>query len=114
MTLRETSTLKRRVASRDATIAKLRAQLAEHEERERNAWQRDERQWPAHVAGYTCRRAVEGAARKHGARLGVVFCTLLARRLRAVDTRDGVLDAASAWRLVETWAREGVRRRVTT
>lgn len=98
-------------------IAALRRSLAASQRRERelrDAWQRDERQWATHVAGYTCRRAVEGAARKHGARLGVVFCTLLARRLRAVDTRDGVLDAASAWRLVETWAREGVRRRVTT
>lgn len=111
MTLRETSTLKRRVASRDATIAKLRAQLAEHEERERNAWQRDERQWPAHVAGYTCRRAVEGAARKHGTTLGPTFRVLLVRRLREVDTHGGVLDAGTATRLVETWAHEGVRAR---
>lgn len=96
---------------RDATIAKLKAQLAELAERERTAWQRDERQWPAHVADYTCRKAVENGARKHGTTLGPTFRTLLARRLRAVDTRDGVLDAASAWRLVETWAREGVRRK---
>ena len=98
-------------------IAALRRSLAAAQRRERelrDAWQRDERQWGAHVEGYTCRRAVEGAARKHGARLGVVFQSLLARRLRAVDTRDGVLDAATAWRLVETWSAEGVRRRVTT
>lgn len=95
-------------------IAALRRSLAASQRRERelrNAWQRDERQWSAHVEGYACRKAVEGAARKHGATLGVVFQSLLARRLRAVDTRDGVLDAATAWRLVETWAREGVRRK---
>ena len=95
-------------------IAALRRSLtaAQRRERElRDAWQRDETQWAAHVDGYACRRAVECAARKHGAKLGVVFCTLLARRLRAVDTRGGVLDAATATRLVETWAREGVRAR---
>lgn len=95
-------------------IAALRRSLAASQRRERelrDAWRRDETQWAAHVAGYACRKAVEGAARKHGATLGVAFRTLLARRLRAVDTRDGVLDAATAWRLVETWSREGVRAR---
>lgn len=92
-----------------ATIARLRKQLAAAE----SAWRNDPRTQAVHVEGYAHRRAIEASARKHGATLGAAFCELLAARLVAVDVdRDGArptLDTARA--LVAQWAREGVRLR---
>lgn len=90
-----------------ATIARLRAQLAAAE----SAWQRDPRLWSIHAEGYTCRRAVENAARKHN--LGAQWREVLAARLVEVDVdRDGLRPTMETARsLVETWAREGQRVR---
>ena len=90
-----------------ATIARLRAQLAAAE----SAWQRDPRLWSIHAEGYTCRRAVENAARKHN--LGAAWREVLAARLVEVDVdRDGLRPTMETARsLVETWAREGQRVR---
>lgn len=90
-----------------ATIARLRAQLAAAE----SAWQRDPRLWAIHAKGYTCRRAVENAARKHN--LGAAWREILAVRLVVVDVdRDGLRPTMETARsLVETWAREGQRVR---
>lgn len=79
------------------------------------AWQHDPAAWPEHVAGYTCRVAIMGAARKHGERLGIAFRVLLVRRLMAVDVdRDGGRpDGATATRLVEGWHQQGVIERAT-
>ena len=90
-----------------ATIARLRAQLAAAE----SAWQRDPRLWSIHAEGYTCRRAVETAARKHN--LGAAWREVLAARLVEVDVdRDGLRPTMDTARnLVETWAREGQRVR---
>lgn len=90
-----------------ATIARLRAQLAAAE----SAWQRDPRLWSIHAEGYTCRRAVENAARKHN--LGAAWREVLAARLVEVDVdRDGLRPTMDTARnLVETWAREGQRVR---
>ena len=68
------------------TIAKLRRQLAAalaRAERAETAWQRDPELWPHHVKGYSCRRVIEAAARKHGRALGPVFRALLVDRLVA-------------------------------
>ena len=74
----------------------------------RDDWRFYPAQWAEHVDGYTHRRAVEAAARKHGRALGCSFLVLLARRLRVVDVRDGMtLDGATAWALVERWSVEG-------
>jgi len=90
-----------------ATIARLRAQLAAAE----SAWQRDPWLWSIHAEGYTCRRAVENAARKHN--LGAAWREVLAARLVEVDVdRDGLRPTMETARsLVETWAREGQRVR---
>ena len=90
-----------------ATIVRLRAQLAAAE----SAWQRDPRLWSIHAEGYTCRRAVENAARKHN--LGAAWREVLAARLVEVDVdRDGLRPTMDTARnLVETWAREGQRVR---
>ena len=90
-----------------ATIVRLRAQLAAAE----SAWQRDPRLWSIHAEGYTCRRAVENAARKHN--LGAAWREVLAARLVEVDVdRDGLRPTMETARsLVETWAREGQRVR---
>lgn len=74
------------------------------------AWQADGRLMEHHVDGYPHRRAVERAARKHGARMGDSYRMLLAVRLRLVDVdpRDGSRPTLmSCVRLVEAWAREG-------
>jgi len=70
-------------------------------------WRTDPRLWEPHVDGYRHRRAVERAARKHGAALGDNFCALLAARLTVVDTHGGRLTPQSAHRTVAGWAREG-------
>ena len=90
-----------------ATIARLRAQLAAAE----SAWQRDPRLWSIHAEGYTCRRAVENASRKHN--LGAAWREVLAARLVEVDVaHDGTRPTMDTARnLVETWAREGQRVR---
>ena len=91
-----------------ATIARLRAQLAAAE----SAWQRDPRLWSIHAEGYTCRRAVENAARKHN--LGAAWQEVLAARLVAVDVdRDGMRPTMDTARnLVARWSESGpaVRR----
>jgi len=92
-----------------ATIARLRAQLAAAE----SAWQRDPRLWSAHVEDYAHRRAIEASARKHGATLGAAFCELLAARLVAVDVdRDGARPTMETARvLIAQWSAEGPRLR---
>lgn len=91
-----------------ATIARLRAQLAAAE----SAWQRDPRLWSIHAEGYTCRRAVENAARKHN--LGAQWREVLAARLVEVDVdRDGLRPTMdTALNLVARWSESGpaVRR----
>lgn len=91
-----------------ATIARLRAQLAAAE----SAWQRDPRLWAIHAEGYTCRRAVENAARKHN--LGAQWREVLAARLVEVDVdRDGMRPTMdTALNLVARWSESGpaVRR----
>lgn len=91
-----------------ATIARLRAQLAAAE----SAWQRDPRLWSIHAEGYTCRRAVENAARKHN--LGAAWREVLAARLVEVDVdRDGMRPTMdTALNLVARWSESGpaVRR----
>lgn len=91
-----------------ATIARLRAQLAAAE----SAWQRDPRLWSIHAEGYTCRRAVENAARKHN--LGAQWREVLAARLVEVDVdRDGMRPTMdTALNLVARWSESGpaVRR----
>lgn len=99
-------------------IAILRRSLAAAKRREavaRDAWQRDHSQWQAHVDGYTCRRAVENAARKHGAQLGPVFREMLAARLCVVDVApDGSTPTIqTAVRLVARWSSEGARVEVS-
>ena len=90
-----------------ATIARLRAQLAAAE----SAWQRDPRLWAIHAKGYTCRRAVENAARKHN--LGVAWREVLAARLVEVDVaHDGTRPTIETARaLVAQWSAEGPRVR---
>ena len=90
-----------------ATIARLRAQLAAAE----SAWQRDPRLWAIHAEGYTCRRAVENAARKHN--LGVAWREVLAARLVEVDVaHDGTRPTIETARaLVAQWSAEGPRVR---
>ena len=90
-----------------ATIARLRAQLAAAE----SAWQRDPRLWSIHAEGYTCRRAVENAARKHN--LGAAWREVLAARLVEVDVdRDGLRPTMETARnLVAQWSAEGPRVR---
>lgn len=90
-----------------ATIARLRAQLAAAE----SAWQRDPRLWSIHAEGYTCRRAVENAARKHN--LGAAWREVLAARLVEVDVdRDGLRPTMDTARnLVAQWSAEGPRVR---
>ena len=90
-----------------ATIARLRAQLAAAE----SAWQRDPRLWSIHAEGYTCRRAVENAARKHN--LGAQGREVLAARLVEVDVdRDGMRPTMDTARnLVAQWSAEGPRVR---
>lgn len=78
------------------------------------AWQADGRLMEHHVDGYRHRRAVERAARKHGARLGDSFRVLLAVRLRLVDVdpRDGSRPPLTTCvRLVARWSAEGSRAR---
>ena len=91
-----------------ATIVRLRAQLAAAE----SAWQRDPRLWSIHAEGYTCRRAVENAARKHN--LGAQWREVLAARLVEVDVdRDGMRPTMdTALNLVARWSESGpaVRR----
>lgn len=72
-------------------------------------WQTDGRLMEHHVDTYRHRRAVERAARKHGARLGDSYRMLLAIRLRLVDVdRDGAAPPLMACvRLVARWSAEG-------
>ncbi len=100
-----TATLQRALRAAEAKIARLEAKIARLE----SAWTLDASQWPSHVQRYKHRRAVEAAARKHGAELGPAFVELLAARLVAVDVdRDGArLSLETARRSVSTWAREG-------
>lgn len=72
-------------------------------------WQTDGRLMDHHVDTYRHRRAVERAARKHGARLGDSYRMLLAIRLRLVDVdhHGAAPTLMTCVRLVEAWAREG-------
>ena len=90
-----------------ATIARLRAQLAAAE----GAWRNDPRTQAIHAEGYACRRAVENAARKHD--LGAAWREILAARLVVVDVdRDGLRPTIeTARRLVEAWSAEAPRVR---
>jgi hypothetical protein len=71
--------------------------------------------WILDARRYTCRRACESAARKHGAARGVVWRAVLARRLVAVDVRpDGsTLARSTARALVDAWAKSGPRGETT-
>lgn len=93
---------KREAALREERRA-LKAQLSD-------AWQRTAEGQREHVEGYAHRRAIEGAARKHGATLDGL-CELLAARLVVVDVGpDGSrLTLASARGLVARWSAEGPR-----
>lgn len=94
------------MSTREArTIERLRAKI----EALKSAWRTSgEDAWCAHVAGYTCRRAIEAAARKHGATLGPRFVELLALRLVEVDVRDDTRPTIeTARRLVARWSAEG-------
>ena len=104
--------------SRADTIADLRAATSRVQRRDPDAWMRAPLEvrldvWREHVARYTHRLAIEGAARKHGRQLGDAFVALLAARLVAVDEQpDGTrLTDDCAAELVERWASEGPRRR---
>jgi hypothetical protein len=77
--------------------------------RDDTSWQRTAEGQAEHVKGYTHWLAIEGSARKYGFSLGHEFLVLLAKRLTVVDVdKDGATpDAATAWRRVEGWARQG-------
>jgi len=76
-------------------------------------WRDDPRLWEVHIDTYRHRRAIENAARKHGARLGESFLMLLMVQLTLVDVdRDGMSPSPmSAYRTIASWAREGRRGR---
>ena len=81
---------------------------AKHKARD-DAWRLDPRMWEVHVDGYTHRRAIEHAARKH-ADLGRNFLALLAARLVLVDVDkdDARPTPRAALARVTAWA-EGRR-----
>ena len=69
-------------------------------------WQHDPTLWHEHVATLGNAFAVRGSVAKHGARLGIAYRVLCARRLVVVTEpdRDGArLTLASAWARVEGW-----------
>ncbi len=76
-------------------------------------WKLTMRGQAKHVEGYAHRRAVENAARNHGAALGPQFRAMLAARLLLVDIApdESMIAPESAAALVESWASEGPRAR---